>query len=267
MTSKQCCSCKVSKPVSEFGKNKWRVDGLQHNCKACRAKLRQNTAAKNKDLIVDMTVVKKCSKCGVAKPLSEFHKSNMSPDGTRSECKMCRVAGNGRPQFATEGERIAYRKKYARRYARDHQDKINKYHRAWASKNKDVVAEYQQNRLNTLHGSLSHKMGVLINLSLKNGKQGRSWRDFVDYDLKDLERHLKRTMPNGYEWNDYLDGKLEIDHVIPRSAFNYTSPEDIDFARCWGLKNLQLLTKKENRKKWNRLDVPFQPSLAFGGTL
>jgi hypothetical protein len=54
-----------------------------------------------------------------------------------------------------------------------------------------------------------------------------------------------------------------INHVIPISAFNFSSPEDIDFKKCWALKNLRPLWAKDNFSKNARLDKPFQPSLAL----
>jgi 5-methylcytosine-specific restriction endonuclease McrA len=52
-----------------------------------------------------------------------------------------------------------------------------------------------------------------------------------------------------------------IDHIIPKAAFNYEKPEDIDFKKCWALKNLQPLWAKENHEKKDKLLKPFQPSL------
>ena len=68
-------------------------------------------------------------------------------------------------------------------------------------------------------------------------------------------------MPKGYAWQDYISGILEIDHIIPISAFNFTKPEHIDFKRCWALSNLRLLLKEENRIKSNKMERPFQPAL------
>lgn len=39
--------------------------------------------------------------------------------------------------------------------------------------------------------------------------------------------------------------------------------DNVDFKRCWALKNLQLLPASENVLKGARLDRPFQPSLIF----
>jgi 5-methylcytosine-specific restriction endonuclease McrA len=71
-------------------------------------------------------------------------------------------------------------------------------------------------------------------------------------------------MPLGYTWQDFLSGKLHIDHIIPIAAFNFRSPGDADFKHCWALKNLRLLPAKENMRKGAKLTAPHQPGLAFG---
>lgn len=35
MTTKRCPTCKVVKEVSEYSRNSYRADGLQHSCKGC----------------------------------------------------------------------------------------------------------------------------------------------------------------------------------------------------------------------------------------
>ncbi len=99
--------------------------------------------------------------------------------------------------------------------------------------------------------------------SLKGSKAGRSWTTFVPYTEEQLETHLRTTIPDGYTWQDFMNGKLHIDHIIPVSAFNYTKPEHIDFQRCWSLKNLQLLTAYDNISKGAKLTQDFQTALAI----
>ena len=72
-----------------------------------------------------------------------------------------------------------------------------------------------------------------------------------------------KTLPVGHTWTDFLEGDFHIDHIIPCAAFNFQSPEDPDFKRCWALSNLQLLPAEENLKKGAKLLQPFQPSLAL----
>jgi hypothetical protein len=40
-----------------------------------------------------------------------------------------------------------------------------------------------------------------------------------------------------------------IDHIIPKSAFAYESPDDPEFKACWTLTNLRPLWKKANQDK------------------
>lgn len=96
--------------------------------------------------------------------------------------------------------------------------------------------------------------------SKKNNKNGRHWEGLVGYNVEELKKRLELTMPEEYTWQDFLNGKLHIDHIIPISAFNFSSPEHLDFQRCWDLNNLQLLPAQENLIKHNKLKESFQPS-------
>ena len=79
--------------------------------------------------------------------------------------------------------------------------------------------------------------------------------------IEQLKAWLELTMPEGYSWDDFINGKLHIDHIIPVKLFNFERYDHIDFKRCWALDNLQLLTAMENNKKRARLGSSFQPSL------
>ena len=104
-------------------------------------------------------------------------------------------------------------------------------------------------------------MSCAIWRSLKDGKNGHHWENLVGYTLTDLIKRLKKTMPKGYTMQDIFNGKLEIDHIIPKSFFNYNKPEEINFQKCWALENLRLLPKRKNRTKYNKLEKPFQLAL------
>ena len=115
---------------------------------------------------------------------------------------------------------------------------------------------------NNLKYKLNMRIGSSIRDSLKKGiKADRHWEDLLDYSVEQLKKRLEITMPIGYDWQDFLDAKLHIDHIIPISAFNFDKPEHIDFQNCWALNNLQLLPAHENMVKNNKLIETFQPSL------
>lgn len=106
-------------------------------------------------------------------------------------------------------------------------------------------------------------LSVSIRKSLKYNKPNKVWELLVGYDLKSLKRRLKKTVPDGYTWDDFLDGKLHIDHIFPVSAFKYEDAGGFDFRECWGLKNLRLLPATENLQKKNKIIKPFQTSFPF----
>jgi len=104
--------------------------------------------------------------------------------------------------------------------------------------------------------NLNRRMKAAIQLSLKGNKNGRGWESLVGYTLNNLIKRLKITMPKGYTWQDYLKGKLHIDHIIPKRAFVFRTPEDEEFKQCWSLYNLRLLPSKENLLKKDLIDNP-----------
>lgn len=117
---------------------------------------------------------------------------------------------------------------------------------------------------NNLKYIISHRMSGLIYNCLKKGiKNGRTWQSLVPYNYRQLKKHLEFTMPISYNWQDFLNGKLHIDHIIPISEFNFDKPKDLQFQQCWALSNLRLLPKKENLKKGAKLIKPFQLGIAI----
>ena len=68
---------------------------------------------------------------------------------------------------------------------------------------------------------------------------GCSWEEFVV--------HIERQFLPGMTWGNR--SKWHIDHIVPRSSFSYSSPEDDDFRACWALTNLRPLWAIENIRK------------------
>lgn len=92
---KQCCTCKETKPLSEFYRDKSRKDGYQSQCKICsdvsstktklkRAAIRAGTW--NESELTEYT----CRCCKISKPLSDFTTNKYSKHGFDYECKECK---------------------------------------------------------------------------------------------------------------------------------------------------------------------------------
>lgn len=121
----------------------------------------------------------------------------------------------------------------------------------WQRRSPNAVAairkrHYTKARLepgHKLHGNISSS----IRASLKR-KHGKSWQVLVEFSIDDLKRHLERQFRSGMSWANY-GSEWEVDHIIPRSAFNFSSSTDADFVACWALSNLRPLWRSENRQK------------------
>jgi hypothetical protein len=69
--------------------------------------------------------------------------------------------------------------------------------------------------------------------------------------IPELKVHIEKQWLPGMSWDNwgYGKGKWHIDHIIPRSAFNFATPSDPGFKECWSLGNLQPLWARDNIAK------------------
>ena len=87
--------------------------------------------------------------------------------------------------------------------------------------------------------------------ALKAMKGFRCWRDLVGYSLDELATHLESMFTPGISWDNY-GTEWHVDHIVPKSWFDYTSTDDPKFKECWALTNLQPKLKRDNLSKGNR---------------
>ncbi len=151
---------------------------------------------------------------------------------------------------------------YRIKYRLEHKKEIAISCKKYRQEHKEESRIYQNNRRKTdLKFNLNHKIRNSIRKALKGNKNGKHWEELVGYSLDALMNRLFQTMPEGYAWQDYMEGRLHLDHIIPKSAFNYDSVKHADFKKCWSLNNLRLLPASENMSKGSKLIKPFQPCL------
>ena len=164
-----------------------------------------------------------------------------------------------------------YRKSYYRKYYQNNKEKYKLYgityrkkypdaYRNWVRNNPEKARAIQRRSQRkilkrvraTPRGSLNNRIGGAIWRSLKQNKAGRKWELLVGYTVDDLKTHLERLFTPDMNWEKFLKGKIHIDHIKPKSLFNYTKAEDPEFKECWALSNLQPLEAKKNIKKSNK---------------
>lgn len=223
--------------------------------------------------------MKKCTSCGENKSLGEFAKRTDGRNGLRSDCRECQgevkrkwyenhkeeVKEKTKRWKTENAERV--RELCRMRYAESSEVEREK-RRKWIINNPEKARDIYKRRntkvRGTIKGRLSSNISTAMRISLRESKGGRHWEDLVGYTVEQLKIHLGRRFKHGMTWGNY-GSFWHIDHIVPISAFNYETPDDIDFKKCWSLNNLQPLEAVDNWSKNNKLDKPFQPSLAMQG--
>ena len=191
----------------------WRTN-KQIYCESCRLEKKRAVARvvmTKQRIAKGITPVKgasvSCSVCGVT--YTRF-------GVTSHRCEKCQA------EFTTARTRLESEKKKTDKRRRDRYN------------------EWYRNKLRTDAGyRLTSHMRTLMHRALGKAKAGRSWKTFVDYSLEELIAHLERQFLPGMTWEN--KGDWHIDHIIPRSSFEYSSPDDPEFKQCWSLSNLQPL--------------------------
>lgn len=78
-------------------------------------------------------------------------------------------------------------------------------------------------------------------------KGGRHWEDLLGYSGAQLRDHLERQFLPGMTWANR--GQWHIDHIVPVSSFEFTTPDCPGFKAAWALSNLRPLWATENIRK------------------
>jgi len=226
--------------------------------------------------------MKICSKCGELKNLIEFRLEKFYKDGRRTFCKACMKKYEQQRYIKNKEKKLEfgrqwriknpeYRAKnikkcleYSRKYYAKHPKQRHEYYQQWKIK---YPEKYKKNydtanakKMSTPKGKLNNSIRCNIRQSLKGSKNGRHWEDLVGYTVDQLKRYLEKRFKTGMTWENY-GTYWHVDHKIPIAVFNFEKPEDLDFKRCWTLKNLQPMEAGKNISKGAKLDKFFQPSL------
>jgi hypothetical protein len=192
--------------------------------------------------------MKTCKKCGVEKEDDMFEKG-------KNQCKACRKQYHLNRAPEARAQKKEYRK--------NNKDKIKEYNKKYDEEHKGYRTIAQRNRRrNNLSVRLHSLISCSIYMSLKKSggsKNGRTCLMYLDYTMNQLKSHLQSLFEpwmnwsnwgiyNHETWNDDdpLTWTWQIDHIIPKSNFPYTSMEDDNFKKCWALSNLRPYSAKQN---------------------
>jgi len=288
---KTCSKCGEEKDLGEFYKDKSSKDGYGYYCKSCAVKKATEWGKKNPEkkrvhclasyyrakanpekhsrilaqrrkrrkanpypdreyekkrrLLLKSTATderippkKRCYLCSATKLSEEFNKDRGMKDGLCSLCRDCQKIKN---------------KEYYWAHHEEQKKRIRASHKKRTKQGYNVKKLRESPKLR-----LYNRISCAIRRTIKDKKR-RKWEKLVGYTIEELRVHLESQFQDGMTWGNY--GEWHIDHEVPLAVFNFDSPEQIDFKRCWAMENLQPMWAKENLSKGARIEKHFQPML------
>ena len=182
-----------------------------------------------KDLF-DYELVKKCSKCGIVKLKSNFHKRSKSSDGLQPQCKNCILQKQKQYDIENRDKKREYQLK--------NREQINS-RMNWYVKNRiktDVNFRLILNTRRRIHHAL-------------NGKtKSSSTRDILGIDIDTYRKWIEFQFTPDMTWNN-----IEIDHVKAICLFDISDDDQLKEAFNWI--NTQPLLKEIHRQKGIKFNV------------
>lgn len=189
----------------------------------------------------------------IPRPQACQHCSGPLPPDVHAHTKYCAsCAPKARAEGATKRYASAPEKhrEYGRRHYSKAKDRILADRKTEAGRRK--VADTIRRKRHSDPGFRLHcNISRVISIGLNGQKAGRKWQSLVGYTLDDLRCHLERQFVKGMTWRNY--GEWHVDHIRPRSSFQFTSADDAEFKACWALTNLQPLWAPDNLSKRDKV--------------
>ena len=238
---KLCTKCKQYKEKIEFDKDPKGIYGLSYWCKSCKAEYRRQNS----------------------KQIQEYnrkYRENHKEYFVKYEKENKERIKEKREQYRLthKEQRKQYQIIYDNKPENKERKRIisSKYRKENAEFIKNSYLLHRQERLQKgkekYYTNSQHRLSVVVSSNiyhaLKGAKSEQHWEDLVGYTINDLKQHLEKQFTPEMSWGNY-GSYWEIDHIIPKNLFNYSSHEDKDFKICWSLNNLRPLTVFENRSR------------------
>jgi len=248
-----CKTCGETKHRDEFADAPTLLTGKSTKCEACTkdefleyqrnyqekkrraqgARTREQYLAESTDA---MSPTKTCTVCGETKPRDHF------PKGGR--CISCHRVKERERKRRKRLENPPALKPPKPTLSPEERDA-----RARASKKKSK-AKARKDPMHRINRSFSETIRRQFRSIRKNKKIG-GWKQCVGYTLSELKDHLEQQFTEGMSWDNY--GEWHVDHIIPKSAFTFSTNADAQFLACWSLDNLRPLWGKDNSIKGDNI--------------
>lgn len=204
--------------------------------------------------------MKQCNCCKQFLDESKFSNCKINKDGLSRKCKDCYSKYyQQNKEKMKEQARNNYYKNIDKYHDYDNQRRKDEHRQAWIKQwykaNPDKIKEYQKRQ------NMTRKQNYTKQLSLDNCVMGYLTRSIrqnfnpkvgsicinaLPFSIQQFKNYFEHLFTPEMNWNNY-GTYWEIDHIITKKLFRFSSYEDEQFQVCWSLKNLRPLEKSLNR--------------------
>lgn len=133
----------------------------------------------------------------------------------------------------------------------------NKYQKIWRTNNPEekVLMDKRNSKKrmriprNKINNSLSN--AIVYSLFYSHYDTPKKWEKIVGYSRQELKQHLEKQFTPEMNWNNHSI-YWQIDHMKPKSSFNFNDTNDKEFLECWSIGNLRPLKVFDNFSKRNK---------------
>ncbi len=228
--TKLCVCCNEIKLNIEFYKTTTNKNGLSIYCKKCRLKNEQTRIANKKiaNVVIDESIIKKCSVCNLNKSLNQYKINLKSNDNFSNICIDC----SPKSEHTVEKQR-AYEKKYR-------QNNPEKMKEKYKRQSKNINRRIRDSLNHRISGALKSNNNKKINKTIK----------YTGCEISFFKKWIENLFQDKMSWENY--GEWHLDHVKPCASYDLSDEAQIN--ECFNWKNYQPLWKINNLIKSDKID-------------
>ena len=205
--------------------------------------------------------MKTCKKCGIEKPLDEFHKKKLGKNGRMAQCRQCynmKRRASYTPPSADEREK---RNEYGRQWYKSNKNRHAEMSHVCYERNKENILAKQKDRLDEIAANRRAKRRENPELARKKDRKNYAkHKDSIRVLLNSYQSKFRKQCPvwadrnaiktiyaRAREMTQKTGIQYHVDHIIP---LNGDLVSGLHVAE-----NLQIITSYENQRKGNRIDL------------
>tara|TARA_R110000782_G_scaffold255940_1_gene344833 strand:- start:322 stop:1041 length:720 start_codon:yes stop_codon:yes gene_type:complete len=225
---KTCSKCNVEKELTEFYKNKARINGCVR-CKACYKEYDKEYRKNNIEKLAEKNKeYRETNKEKLKEKAKEYRKNNKKKIKEKAK-------KYNKKYYKKNKEKIKGRGK---EYRENNIEHIKEYMKGYSERNKE---RYKIDSLYRLKINL--RCRTVAAFRLKGWKKNTKTQKTLGCSFKTAHKHIERQFTKGMTWDN--KSEWHIDHIIPLSS----AKTELELMKLCHYRNLQPLWAKDNLEK------------------